>query len=90
MQDYRVAGWPGADRLHEPHRGSLAAVLQQCVQTWSAEGAAATDSGHTLLAAQVLRELYRCAFQRGSSIPLPDLINSLLAVQCPQPGSPKV
>jgi hypothetical protein len=39
---------------------------------------------------QVLRELYCCAFQRGSSIPVPDLINSLLAVPCPQQGSPKV
>lgn len=39
---------------------------------------------------QVLRELYHCAFQRGSSIPVPDLIHSLLAVPCPPQGGPKV
>jgi hypothetical protein len=44
----------------------------------------------SLLLLQVLREIYKVAFQRGSSIPVPDLINSLLTVPCPQQGSPKV
>jgi hypothetical protein len=39
---------------------------------------------------QVLRELYNAAFVRGSSVPLPELINSLLAVPQPCINGPKV
>jgi hypothetical protein len=39
---------------------------------------------------RVLRELHSIAFHQGSSVPLPDLIHSLLAVPCPRLGGPKV
>lgn len=39
---------------------------------------------------QVLRELYNTAFVRGSSVPLPEVINSLLAVPQPRANGPKV
>jgi hypothetical protein len=71
-------------RLRGSHLGS--AVVRLC-----AAGAEPPSlSARCCCPLQVLQELHSCALQRGSSIPVPDIINSLLAVHCPAQGGPKV